>query len=381
MTKRKWLGSLLNFFVPGLGIVYGQNVKKGILTYFLFFVTVFSLRFFVYGYELFIVGMTLILGGYVYLLISGYRGIRKDRVYEPKSYDKGYVYLLIFVLQWLFLDSIKGYPLDKITPINFAHVPTPSMDPGLHVGDIFAYKNTKSIERNDVTIFWSPDDIQTMYVKRCIGLPGDSLNISSANVYINGAPLTGIPLKFRYIVGTDGSNINSNILEKMRIKKGDYYTISNDSNLFFLTEQQASELMEIPGIKKVGLYIEKEGEVRNMVYPNSEAFNWNSDFYGPLYIPKKGDKIQLTSENITLYLKCIEFENESVEWDNHGLKINGHVLSTYEFKSNYFFVMGDNRHNSLDSRHWGLLPEELVKGKAMYLIWSETRDRIGGEVR
>lgn len=117
-----------------------------------------------------------------------------------------------------------------------------------------------------------------------------------------------------------------------------------------------------------------------MIYPKSENLKWNTDFYGTIYIPRKGDKIQLTDENIDFYSKCIAFENESVERDNSGLKVNGHFMSTYEFKENYFFMMGDNRHNSLDSRFWGLLPEKLVIGKAMYLYWGQTSDRIGKKV-
>jgi signal peptidase I len=90
--------------------------------------------------------------------------------------------------------------------------------------------------------------------------------------------------------------------------------------------------------------------------------------------------IQLTEANIDLYQKCIEFENESVERDGSGLKINGQGASTYQFRGNYFFMMGDNRHNSLDSRYWGFLPQELVIGKAMYLYWGRTFDRIGKKV-
>jgi len=117
-----------------------------------------------------------------------------------------------------------------------------------------------------------------------------------------------------------------------------------------------------------------------MIYPDWENDHWNTDFYGPLYIPKKGDKIPLTHSNVGKYLKCIKFENESVEVDSSGLIINGQRTAHYQFKDNYFFMMGDNRHNSLDSRYWGLLPETLVIGRAMYLYWGRTTDRIGKEV-
>jgi signal peptidase I len=380
MTKKNWLGSLLNFLVPGLGNIYSRKIRKGILTYILFFIVVFNLRFIAYNFGLFLVSVTLIVVYYLYLIISGYRDVKKDNVYEPANFDKWYFYILILVLHWALVSSIKGRTLDELTPINFASIPTPAMDPALQFGDILAFKKTKALDRNDVTIFWFPDDVKTMYVKRCIGLPGDSLRIKNSIVLINGTPLTGIELKFKYIVTTDGSEINSRILEKNRISENDYFRTSSDTYQFFLTEEQAKELRELPFLKKVELSIATEGEPETMIYPKSENLNWNTDFYGSIYIPKKGDKIQMTDENIDFYLKCIEFENESVERESSGLKVNGQLVSTYEFKENYFFMMGDNRHNSLDSRYWGLLPQGLVIGKAMYLYWGQTNERIGKKV-
>jgi signal peptidase I len=225
-----------------------------------------------------------------------------------------------------------------------------------------------------------PDNVKTMYVKRCIGLPGDSLQIKNSNVLINGAPLKVIPLKFKYLVTTDGSEFNSRILEKNHIGESDYYKMSSAAYQFFLTQNQADWLKELKFVETVELLIANEGESEKMIYPKSEILNWNTDFYGPLYIPKKGDKIQLTDKNIDLYLKCIEFENKFVERDNSGLRVNGQLTAVYQFKDNYFFMMGDNRHNSLDSRYWGLLPQELVIGKAMYLYWGRSNDRIGKKV-
>ncbi len=310
MTKKKWLGSLLNFFVPGLGSLYSRNVKKAILTYILFFVVVFSLRFIAYNFILFLISLTLIVGYYLYLIISGYRNVQKNKVYEPLKFDRWYVYVLLLVFHWVLVNSVKGPTLDRFTPINFASIPTPAMDPALQVGDILAFNKTKSIERNDVTIFWFPDNVQTMYIKRCIGLPGDSLQIRNSKVLVNGAPLREILLKYKYLVTTDGSEINSRILEKNQIGENDYFRISPDSYQFFLTEKQANEFRELPFLKKIEISIATEGESERMIYPKSEYLNWNTDFYGPIYIPKKGDKIELTDKNIDLYLKCIEFEND-----------------------------------------------------------------------
>lgn len=97
-------------------------------------------------------------------------------------------------------------------------------------------------------------------------------------------------------------------------------------------------------------------------------------------MPKKGDVIQITKENLSLYSKVIEFENESVEFTESTVSIDGQGVDQYEVKDNYYFMMGDNRHNSLDSRYWGFLPEKLVIGTAMYLYWGKTTDRIGKKI-
>ena len=380
MKKKKWLGLLLNLLIPGLGNVYSRNIQKGVLTYILFFIVVFSLRFIAYNFILFILSLTLIIGYYLYLIISGYRDVQRDKLYKAVSFDKWFVYVLILVLHWFLMGSIKGQILDRLTPINFASIPTPAMDPTLQVGDVLAFKKTKSIERNDITIFWFPDDLKTMYIKRCVGLPGDSLQIKNSTVLINGVQLADLILKFKYLVITDGSEINARILEQNQIGDTDYYKLSSDTYHLFLTEKQAQKFRRLPFLKKVELSLATEGEPETMIYPKSEIFNWNTDFYGPIYIPKKGDKIQLTDKIIDLYLKCIEFENEKVERNDSVLTINGQIASTYQFKDNYFFMMGDNRHNSLDSRYWGLLPQDLVLGKAIYIYWGKTSERIGKKI-
>jgi len=377
MLKRKWLGSLLNFLVPGLGQFYARKTKKGILIYILFFVVVFSLRFISYNFLLFLVSVSLIFGYYLYLIIGGYREVEKSKKYESTRFDRWYVYIIIFLIHLTFVNLIDGRTIDRLTPINFASIPTPAMDPTLQIGDILAFKKTKFIEREDVIIFQFPDDIKTMFIKRCIGIPGDSLKIINSTVLINGVPMTDITLKFKYLLKTNGIEINRSVLDKNKLGENDYSRISSDIYQFYLTERQASDLKKIELFNNIELSVAKEGEREYMIYPKSEIHSWNTDYYGPIYIPKMGDRIQLTEKNIDAYFKCIAFENESVERDDMGLIINGQSTTSYQFKENYYFMMGDNRHNSLDSRYWGFLPHELVIGKALYLYWSQTTDRIG----
>lgn len=371
---------LLNSVVPGIGNVYGRRVRKGILLYVAFLVVVFSVRFTAFHFGVFLFCLVLMSFFYLYTIISGYRDVKKGIVYEPVSYDKWYVYILAIGFHLILVATTTGRVLGSVTPIDFASIPTASMDPGLVIGDRFAFEKTNAIQRNDVVVFQFPQDTRTLYVKRCIAMPGDSLQISNGTVLVNGDSVPPIPIKFRYKVTTNGSTMNSRVLEKYQIQESDYVMLSYDTYDFFLTEQQAGQLRQLPFLKSVELSLEKEGEADPMIYPKSMNLHWNSDFYGPLYIPKKGDKIELTEENIDRYLKCIEFENLSVDRGNNGLWVNGQSVITYEFKQNYFFMMGDNRHNSLDSRFQGLIPQELIVGKAMYLYWASTNDRIGKKV-
>ncbi|WP_051313135.1 signal peptidase I [Sporocytophaga myxococcoides] len=379
MKKNKWLGLVLNILVPGLGNCYGRKLRKGLLLYILGLIVAITGRSIAYNFFLFLFSMTLVVCYYFYLILSGYTDVRKDRVYEKTKYDKWYVYVIIFILHIVFIDSIIIGKRDML-PINLMVIPTPQMEPALQVGDRVAVRNTKSINRKDVAVFLFPDDLKTYYIQRCIGLPGENLQIKNSNVFINGGRLEDVSIKLRYYIVTDGSEINAALLDKYDIDKDDYYHVSQNKYIFLLDDKQADGFKQSTFIKEFSLALTPQGEAENRIYPQSENFNWNVDFFGPIYIPKRGDKIWITKETIDLYLKCIEYENGTVERLDDGLIVNGALINSYEFKENYFFMMGDNRHNSLDSRYWGLLPEELLKGKAMYLYWGKTFNRIGKEV-
>ncbi|AYB34582.1 signal peptidase I [Chryseolinea soli] len=382
--KKPALAAFLNFIVPGLGYVYAGNIKRGVIAYFLLIlVAVISIRFVAYTFTLFLVGIGLIIAFYVYLIVSGYRAVGKAKHQETKRWDVWYVYVLVIAAQVglrPFLQSIHS--LGYLSPITPVVIPTPAMDPTLQIGDHLMFHKTKTIARNNIIVFKWPPDQKIMYIKRCVGMPGDTLSIRKAAVFVNGDSLTGdYMLKYRYAVQTDGVRIQQRVLDQFGIAESEFYDVGSGSYSMFLTQEQARQVRGLPFIKFVEREMTSEDELEPDVYPQTGSGQWNKDNFGPLYLPKKGDRIPLTHRNLALYGTCLKYENESVELLDSAAIINGKQIDTYAFKDNYYFMMGDNRHNSLDSRYWGFVAESMVLGKALYFYWSKDWDRIGTSIR
>lgn len=231
-----------------------------------------------------------------------------------------------------------------------------------------------SIKQNDVVVFNYPPehkypvDLKTNYIKRCVGLPGDSLKVDDTQVYINGKALDNPEkMEFRHNVITN-QDIKDRVFRNYDITD---YERTNYGYIAQTTEKTAGEFEELPFVEKVEVYKMGPKQVNPRVYPqNVEFFPWNEDHYGPIWIPAKGATIELNEENIALYRDVIEnYEHhEEVIIGNGQVSINGEIVTNYTFKQNYYFMMGDNRHNSEDSRFWGLVPEDHVVGKAFF-IW------------
>ena len=275
----------------------------------------------------------------------------------------------------------------------------------------FRFPGFQKIERNDIVVFnWPADtlynmykpadrryskpiDKKTNYVKRCTAIAGDTLSIVDGIIFINGKesilPERARP-QYSYKVALDGKTaINFEyLLDELNITDG-AYQIAPDTIIFSaLPFDNAERLKNIPGITLVKRIINKGSE--DGIFPDfgdgkpSTTRNWNKDNMGPIYIPEAGKTVALTKENLPFYNKIIgEYEGNDLVVSDNEIKINGQVATSYTFKQDYYWMMGDNRHNSLDARYFGFTPADHIVGKPIFIwmSWNSSGKGIMNKIR
>lgn len=223
-----------------------------------------------------------------------------------------------------------------------------------------------------------PLDKKENFVKRCVAIAGDSLTIVDSKVYINGEPQKNYKgIQYNYMVKTNGEQINPKAFERLEIYRADQTAIPGTGNYMLpLTDEMVEKLKLFPMIVAVERIISPKGKYEPHIYPHDPAFPWNNDNFGPLWIPKKGATIELTRENIILYRRVIDvYEYNNYEEKDGKVFIDGKQVDKYTFKQNYYWMMGDNRHNSADSRSWGFVPEDHVVGKPVMIFYSLNEEK------
>ncbi len=263
----------------------------------------------------------------------------------------------------------------------------------------FRLPGFENVEHNDIVVFnwpvdtmldmrhtdkyyYKPIDKKTNYVKRCVGIAGDSLEVRNGYVYINGKQ-NRLPdrsrLQFSYeVILKDGQGFDNSIFELLKSRydiTDGIYRLNNNKIIIPAAAKEAVDMFKNhPSVLKLIKIEAPKGERDPGIFPRNSNYNWNNDFFGPLYIPEKGQTIDLNLEVLPLYKRVLtEYEGNTLKINGNQILINDKVATSYTFKQNYYWMMGDNRHNSQDSRAWGFVPYDHVVGKPVF-IWMSWGD-------
>ena len=257
----------------------------------------------------------------------------------------------------------------------------------------------QKIKQNDIVVFsWpvdtveqffkktnrkirKPIDKKSNYVKRCVGISGDSLEIRDGYVYINGKKNV-LPdrarLQFFYETDTDGKALSVKSLKsRYHVREGG--RLQDGNYILNLSDEDAQLISKNPTVKSLTKRLSPKGQAED-VFPNVNSLAWNKDNFGPVYIPEEGKTVALNMTSLPFYKQIIvEYEKNTLRVENGQIYLNGSSdpADTYTFKQNYYWMMGDNRHNSEDSRYWGYVPYDHVVGKPVFIWFSWNSDGQG----
>ncbi|PKV62405.1 signal peptidase I [Pontibacter ramchanderi] len=294
----------------------------------------------------------------------------------------------LLVGDFLFVSKLHYGPRTPITPLQvpLTHqtiwgTNIPSYSDAIQLKS-YRLPGFSEVKRNDVVVFnyppeeQHPADLRTNYIKRCIGIAGDSIEIRDMQVYINGqAAENPEKIQYKYFLSTE-----QRLAEKFFLERDITDVIQWQGGYIVDTSpEKAQALAQLDFIKEATLLMDQAGKGDAEVFPHVPSkYEWNKDNFGPLYIPKEGATVAITPETLPFYEKVIlGYEhNENAEVRDGKLYLDGAEATSYTFKQDYYFMMGDNRHNSLDSRYWGFVPADHIVGKAV-MIWMST-DPYGG---
>ncbi|MBC7915737.1 MAG: signal peptidase I [Pyrinomonadaceae bacterium] len=305
----------------------------------------------------------------------------------------------LLIGDFLFVSKVDYGPRVPMTPVAFpfAHHTMPITGTkayweGIKIG-YHRLPGFTDIKRNDVVVFNYPMDADAPlnrpvdkrenYIKRCLGIGGDTLKVINSQVFINGKPAENPQFgQTTYFVTTDGTDLNPSTLDDMDIEA---QMEAANTYLLTMTKEDAEVVKKWPIVKSVIQKIAIEGYSNPgySLFPGNPQFKWNEDNYGPIIIPASGWTVKLDSTTIPIYKRAIEvYEGNKFEERGGQVFINDKAATSYTFKMNYYWMMGDNRHNSADSRFWGFVPEDHIVGKAKFVWMSfDANASLFGKIR
>jgi signal peptidase I len=308
-------------------------------------------------------------------------------VFQPFTIPTSSMEKSMLVGDFLFVSKLHYGARIPMTPVAFplVHNLLPVIGGKSYIESLslpyMRFSGFQKIKNNDIVVFNYPADDERPidkkdnYVKRCIAIPGDTISLNNSLVYINGKEIKEPEHKQHlYAVSTTGAGITMRTIKDLNITEG----WQNEPGKFnmILSKDAVTGLRKIPYVSEVKRVYSVERLPDTTIYPNNKNFNWNVDNFGPMYVPRQEDRIEMTTENYHLYQRVIRVyeENPTLELRDDVVYLENQPITHYTFKMNYYFMMGDNRNNSLDSRMWGFVPDNHIVGKPIFIWFSVDKE-------